>query len=267
MKYLGAMLVWTGVVTASAWADEPSSKSDLPVTILEKRTLPQVIFDTSTTEGKGDLFVPSTTDVLIHPVSSGPFEMVPDKTSLSAVAECALSSLTAEEVRNLVIKAARDENVDEKLALAVSAQESGFNANALSEKGALGAMQLMAGTATDLGVNRCDPLDNARGGVRYLKSLLAQFGNPVFALAAYNAGPNNVTKHKGIPPFPETVQYVAQVLNRYYGAPEPQSDGMAVASLGPDRVIAKPHLAKKNKAVADPPDGQVWASGFVMHLN
>lgn len=270
MKFKGILLVCVSAMTASAWADETSPKSDLPVTILEKNVASQVMLDTSTADGKGDLFEAADQTVFIHPASAGPFEMVPDKASIAGVAECIASSLTPAEVRSLVITAAREENVDERLALAVAGQESGFNANALSDKGALGAMQLMPGTATDLKVNRCDPADNARGGVRYLKSLMAQFGNPVFALAAYNAGPDTVARYKGIPPFPETVQYVAQVLNRYYGAPEQQADNMAVAALVPEGVATKTRKPSKISAgsgQAGSPDAQVWSSGFVMHLN
>lgn len=193
--------------------------------------------------------------------------MVPDTVAVAGVAECTASSLTTAEVQALVIKASREEGFDERLALAVAGQESGFNANALSDKGALGAMQLMPGTASDLTVNRCDPADNARGGVRYLKALMVQFGNPVFALAAYNAGPDNVLKHKGIPPFPETVQYVARVLNRYYGAPEPQRYMGVVAALVPAAKPTKPRSPTKIVPASGPPEAQLWASGFVMHLN
>ena len=193
--------------------------------------------------------------------------MIPDETAVSGVAECTGSTLTPEDMRALVITAASEERFDEKLALAVAAQESGFNPNALSDKGAIGAMQLMPGTASDLKVNRCDPADNARGGVRYLKTLSAQFGNPVFALAAYNAGPDNVVKYKGIPPFPETVQYVARVLNRYYGAPDPRRDSTVVADVTPVRPPAKPRSPTKFVTASGSPESQAWASGFVMHLN
>lgn len=267
MKFKGILLVCVSVATTSAWADGTAPKSDLPMTFLAKNEESQLIFDTSTAEGKGDLLQLDGGDVFIHPASAGPFEMVPDTVAVAGVAECAVSSLSPAEVQALVIKASREEGFDEKLALAVAGQESGFNANALSDKGAFGAMQLMPGTASDLKVNRCDPADNARGGVRYLKSLMTQFGNPVFALAAYNAGPDNVLKHKGIPPFPETVQYVARVLNRYYGAPEPQRDMGVVAALVPTAKPTKPRSPTKIVPASGPPEAQVWASGFVMHLN
>ncbi len=267
MKFKGILLVCVSVATTSAWADETSLKSDLPVTILEKNTAPQLMLDTSTTDGKGDLLANEEFDVFIHPASAGAFEMVPDRVAVFGVAECIGSTLTPEDMRALLIKAAREEGFDEKLALAVAAQESGFNPNALSDKGALGAMQLMPGTAADLKVNRCDPADNARGGVRYLKALSAQFGNPVFALAAYNAGPDNVVKHKGIPPFPETVQYVARVLNKYYGAPDPRRDSTVVADVKPVGPPAKLRSPTKFVTASGSPDAQAWASGFVMHLN
>ncbi len=267
MKFKTILVVCVSVATTSAWADGTASKSDLPVTVLEKNMSSQLILDMSTADGKGDLLGPSVDEVFIHPASAGPFEMVPDSVSSSSVAECAASALTPAEVQAMVIKASQEEGFDEKLALAVAGQESGFNANALSDKGALGAMQLMPGTAADLKVNRCDPADNARGGVRYLKSLMTQFGNPVFALAAYNAGPDNVLKHKGIPPFPETVQYVARVLNRYYGAPEPQQDAAVVAALVPAAKPTKPRSPTKIVPASGLPDAQLWASGFVMHLN
>lgn len=267
MKFKTILLVCASVATTSAWADGITTKSDLPMTFLAKNEDSQLILDASTAEGKGDLLQSDGGDVFIHAASAGPFEMVPDTVAAAGVAECAVSSLTPAEVQALVIKASREEGFDESLALAVAGQESGFDPNALSDKGALGAMQLMPGTAADLDVNRCDPADNARGGVRYLKALMAQFGNPVFALAAYNAGPDNVLKHKGIPPFPEMVQYVARVLNRYYGAPEPQRDMAVVAALVPDAKPAKPRTPAKIVPASGPPEAQLWASGFVMHLN
>jgi hypothetical protein len=267
MKFKTILLVCVSVATTSAWADGTATKSDLPVTILEKNMSSQLILDMSTAEGKNDLLRPVDGEVFIHPTSAGPFEMVPDTIAAAGIGECAASSLTPAEVQALVIKASQEEGFDQRLALAVAGQESGFNANAISNNGALGAMQLMPGTAADLKVNRCDPADNARGGVRYLKALMTQFGNPVFALAAYNAGPDKVLKHKGIPPFPETVQYVARVLNRYYGAPEPQRDTAVVAALVPDARPTKPRSPTKILPVSGAPDAQLWASGFVMHLN
>ena len=83
---------------------------------------------------------------------------------------------------------AERQGIDPSLVLRVMQAESSGRANAVSPKGATGPMQLMPGTARDLGVNINDPLDNIRGGVRYLTQQLKAFGTPDLALAAYNAG-------------------------------------------------------------------------------
>ena len=95
--------------------------------------------------------------------------------------------------------------------------ESGGNANAVSPKGARGLMQLMPGTANQLGVkNSFDAAQNVDGGVRYLIQLLQQFNYDVAkALAAYNAGPQRVAEYKGVPPYRETRAYVARIIRDY----------------------------------------------------
>jgi soluble lytic murein transglycosylase-like protein len=121
----------------------------------------------------------------------------------------------------VVEKCAREYGVDEDLIWAVMRQESGFNPAAVSPKGAMGLMQLMPGTAALMGVS--DPFDveqNVAGGVKYLEQCLNQFNQDVtLALAAYNAGPANVVKYQGCPPFAETRNYVASILQAYAGEP------------------------------------------------
>jgi Transglycosylase SLT domain/Domain of unknown function (DUF4124) len=117
-----------------------------------------------------------------------------------------------------ITEAANRHGIPERLVTAVIRAESGFNPRAVSRKGAQGLMQLMPSTASVLGVrNSFDPRENIDGGVRHLRGLLDRFpGNLPFAIAAYNAGEKAVTAYGGIPPYPETQDYVGRVL-RYYG--------------------------------------------------
>jgi hypothetical protein len=126
-----------------------------------------------------------------------------------------------QNLENVVEKYARQYGVDQELVWAVIRQESGFNSRAVSPKGAMGLMQLMPGTAAMLGVSDAfDVEQNIAGGIKYLERCLNQFNQDVpLALAAYNAGPDNVVKYQGCPPFPETRQYVASVLKAYGGEP------------------------------------------------
>ncbi|MGH8041677.1 MAG: lytic transglycosylase domain-containing protein [Rudaea sp.] len=132
-----------------------------------------------------------------------------------------------------IASAAREYGVDPALLRAVIHAESAFNRYAVSDMGAQGLMQLMPGTASDLGVgDPFDPAQNIRGGAAYLAALLKQFnGDERLATAAYNAGPQNVQKYNGVPPFDETrvyVQRVATLHKRYREASPP-----AVAAAAP----------------------------------
>lgn len=121
------------------------------------------------------------------------------------------------EIEQLVNQNASQWNVDPALVKAIIANESGFNANATSNVGAQGLMQLMPGTASGLGVtNAYDPAQNVAGGTRYIKGLLERFDGDVRkAVAAYNAGPGAVEKYGGVPPYAETQNYVQNVLASY----------------------------------------------------
>jgi len=118
----------------------------------------------------------------------------------------------------LIARTARTYGVDPALVKAVVAAESNFDIEAVSRVGAQGLMQLMPATAAELGVDSpFQPLENLKGGVRYLKRMLDRYGDVERALAAYNAGPTAVDRHGGIPPYRETQAYVKRVLNYYRG--------------------------------------------------
>ena len=131
---------------------------------------------------------------------------------------CGPSDLSAGEVAELVVEAARKLEIDENLALAIAFVESRFDRQRNSPKGARGAMQLMPETASRFGVSDvCDPHANIVGGTRYLRVLHEEFGNPLLIAAAYNAGEARIYEYGGIPPFAETVNYVAKVINYQLG--------------------------------------------------
>ena len=111
----------------------------------------------------------------------------------------------------LALAAARRHGIPEAIFLNLVQQESAWNAQALSHKGAIGLAQLMPGTAKQLRVDPHNPSENLDGGARYLARQYRKFGNWKLALAAYNAGPKAVKKHKGIPPYEETKNYVQRI--------------------------------------------------------
>lgn len=118
------------------------------------------------------------------------------------------------EYGDIIQEAAKETGLDPKVIYSVIKTESSGNAKAVSSAGAKGLMQLIDSTATDYGVkDQFDPKENIMGGSRFLKDLVDRFGSLKLALAAYNAGPGNVKKYKGIPPFKETEQYVEKVLD------------------------------------------------------
>jgi soluble lytic murein transglycosylase-like protein len=122
----------------------------------------------------------------------------------------------------------------ESFVKSVMRAESGFQAGAVSPKGALGLMQLMPDTARVLGVDPKDPQQNAEGGAHYLRELLERYQNDpdqvLLALAAYNAGPGAVEKYHGVPPFRETREYILRVLKNWQG-PVPEQAGNNPAKL------------------------------------
>lgn len=111
----------------------------------------------------------------------------------------------------MIREQAAKHGVSERLVKAVVQAESAGNPRAVSPAGAVGLMQLMPDTAKSLGVDPYDPAQNVDGGIRYLKEMSRQFGSLDDVLAAYNAGPGAVHRHRGIPPYKETQDYVNKI--------------------------------------------------------
>ncbi len=122
-----------------------------------------------------------------------------------------------DRIRYTIDRVSRALDLDPHLVRAVIRAESAFNADAVSNKGAVGLMQLMPATAVRYGVrNRRDPIQNVIGGARYLRDLLDEFNDVPLALAAYNAGENAVRRYGyAIPPYQETQTYVKRVQKFY----------------------------------------------------
>ncbi|MCS6961945.1 MAG: lytic transglycosylase domain-containing protein [Deltaproteobacteria bacterium] len=119
------------------------------------------------------------------------------------------------DILHLIRTYAKVHNLDPNLVKAIIKAESNFNPMAISHKGAMGLMQLMPETADFLNIkNAFDLRSNIYGGTKYLRYLLDRFENDVIhALAAYNAGPENVVKYNGVPPFPETRRFIRAVMH------------------------------------------------------
>jgi soluble lytic murein transglycosylase-like protein len=127
------------------------------------------------------------------------------------------ASLSPADLHEMLAKAGSEHNLDVDLLASVVKAESGGNARAVSRAGARGLMQLMPGTATELGVeDSFEPKQNVRGGTAYLDALLVRYHDQLaLALAAYNAGPEAVDRYHGIPPYHETRAYVARVIHEF----------------------------------------------------
>lgn len=167
-----------------------------------------------------------------------------------------MSAVPDTELVPLIERHSLAQNLDPRLVRAVIQAESGYNRRALSNKGAMGLMQLMPMTAKELRVS--DPWnaeENVRGGTTYLRQLLNRFeGRLEWAVAAYNAGPGAVERHRGIPPYRETREYVRRVLSLYQGGAAPLPQVTTASPGGSRRTVtagpaAPPPITRKPRII------------------
>jgi soluble lytic murein transglycosylase-like protein len=166
----------------------------------------------------------SESGVTVLPASAiQSFELEEYTAPVSAVAPVALPAPVAAQktldAKELIKQAAGRAGLPVALVNSIAKAESGFHIDAVSNKGAIGLMQLMPGTAASLNANPYDPKENANAGAQYLADLLVKYkddSNQVTkAIAAYNAGPGAVDKYNGVPPYRETINYVNRVVQQY----------------------------------------------------
>ncbi|MGO8758375.1 MAG: lytic transglycosylase domain-containing protein [Terracidiphilus sp.] len=202
-------------------------------------------------EGRVRLYLSPGEDNYIEfaPAEIASIEQVPDPPSPPkpqpipgpAPAHPAPAQLSQADLREMLTRAGVEHNLDVDLLASVVKAESDGNSRAVSRAGAKGLMQLMPGTAADLGVqDSFQPEQNVRGGSTYLDALLTHYhDNLALALAAYNAGPEAVDKYHGIPPYHETRAYVARVIHEFNR-----------------RVLAREALGRQSGASATPAAAQ-----------
>ena len=134
-------------------------------------------------------------------------------TSMPAFANHQEASIT--QIKNYIVKCAVEMGVEPEIVLAIAKKESGFCQNKRSYMGAVGVFQLMPSTAKRMGYNPYNYRDNIKCGIAYYKKMKKMFNSDTLALAAYNAGPGNVKKYGGVPPFGETRRFVATCMSDY----------------------------------------------------
>jgi soluble lytic murein transglycosylase-like protein len=191
------------------------------------------------------------------------------------VPRCAEDARDISGVHAAVEAEAKAQGVDVNLALAIADQESRFGAKTQADKetdkGARGPMQLMPATAQRFDVKDvCDPTQNIRGGVAYLKELSSRFGgNIIFIASAYNAGEGRVYAAQGVPPLAETVRYAASVANIYYHYDNTLRGGSLSLRMVRDRLdkhAADAAATDVPLPAPSPNSAQKWIAGSVLYV-
>jgi hypothetical protein len=195
--------------------------------------------------GLGVLLLTVVPGYLASRLSANEVASAPGAPAIASEAETAFdevvgSTFTGTEIDLHIREIAARHRVSEELVAAIIEAESSFDSGAVSRRGAMGLMQLMPATAARLGVSDpFDPRENIDAGVRHLRAMMAHFpGDLPLALAAYNAGDKAVIRHRGMPPYRETRQYVQRILKRFHGD-RPKSPYHAAYALSPlQRLVA-----------------------------
>ena len=126
-----------------------------------------------------------------------------------------LANESKDNHKKLIVKTAQKLGVDPYIALSIAKIESNFDASSKSRGGAIGLFQLNPSTARVLGINPYIVSENVEGGIRYYQMMYKKYGSMDLALAAYNAGPGNVAKYKGVPPFKTTQNFISNIKKEY----------------------------------------------------
>lgn len=151
-------------------------------------------------------------------------------------------------VKEAIVKHSIQMGIDPALGLSIAKLESGFCHEKKSSFGAVGVFQLMPQTAKRLGYNPYQMNDNIAGGLTYYKKMYKMFGSTELALAAYNAGPGNVKKYRGMPPFRETKKFVSNIMNEYnYQKVNPDPIIKQYKSSVKSNLRSKPTVLKTNQ--------------------
>ncbi|SDR63776.1 Transglycosylase SLT domain-containing protein [Rhizobiales bacterium GAS113] len=204
----------------------------------------------------------------VVPLASAPAEVEVVGASGGKTALCAGAvALQPDQARALVNRIATEERFYPDFVLSVAKIESRYVSTVKSGKGAYGLMQLSPETAERFKVDICDPADNVRGGVRYLRLLHDRYRNPFFILAAYNAGEEALETSRGVPPYPETVRFVANVMNDFNAWPEPAKSAATSSAkqVREESDGGEAAAAPSSAGVKPAPPGR-WSDGFVMHV-
>jgi soluble lytic murein transglycosylase-like protein len=222
MKRLAQIVACVAVLSAASWADTPTRVSAPPA----NSSMPGMVYVATLRNGFTLHFdhrqIMQELSRLYTDPGEDNYVDVPTEEIISLSQEKlpppgAPPATAVRDVRSAVAAASDKHLLDADLIDSVIRAESGFNARAVSPKGARGLMQLMPGTAAKLGVqDSFDAQSNVDGGTRYLRELLQLYNNDLAkALAAYNAGPHRVEQYHGVPPYRETRTYVSNVIRDY----------------------------------------------------